>query len=505
MGCGSDEGPHDPTSEDPDIVPGPAGVGPGVRVLGGTTVTLGATESCTVEADAAGDRWCGFMGLSSTGTRNLFVVNVTQVIAGTAVSCEAPDPNCLLLTDDVQGRGADGHGTYFVGDTLVYYDASLVPYAWRPGMDGGRRLVSPSDSLDFVLCTPAARGTAVVCLALPDEQPDPTLVVADVYAGRADGASDPPLVLFDSVIGGNQADQGVRRFSCGFPSDGYVAWTSRPTADGLETLKLASVDDPASTTTIAEDVHAWDTSPDGSRWFWLSAIDERGTGVLQTAPFPDGAYPSDVLPGVADYGLHRDGSPVARTFGADVVSIADPLGAPETHVLIDRNVQTIVELSDHAYVAYAKHFVGTKTTDLFVSRLDGTAGCTLDTTVSVPLSSVVFSPGVEAVLWALSKAGTYDAFSTRLSDCSTVAVSPDVMVLTWIGHRTALFMDDFDADNARGSLRVRTVTRDGRLTSTPPLLIAEDVDTYAVAGGTLLYTVNGGGDQDGVYVRAFGN
>ena len=47
--------------------------------------------SCTAEAGAPGDRWCGFIAFSdsSSDARSLFVVNVSRVVAGDAVTCTA--------------------------------------------------------------------------------------------------------------------------------------------------------------------------------------------------------------------------------------------------------------------------------------------------------------------------------------------------------------------------------------------------------------------------------
>ena len=82
-------------------------------------------------------------------------------------------------------------------------------------------------------------------------------------------------------------------------------------------------------------------------------------------------------------------------------------------------------------------------------------------------------------------------------------------MLASLGHEIALFMDTFDDAAGAGSLRTLGVGNGNTLqTGTPPTLIADNVDSYTIAGpapGTLLYTVNAGGDTDGVYVRGFGD
>ena len=52
---------------------------------------------------------------------------------------DADEEHCVLLTPSLGGDSFDPthHGTLFQGDTLVYYDSALAPFAWRPGMPSG--------------------------------------------------------------------------------------------------------------------------------------------------------------------------------------------------------------------------------------------------------------------------------------------------------------------------------------------------------------------------------
>ncbi len=314
------------------------------------------------------------------------------------------------------------------------------------GMDGGRLLASHSESLDVAYCTPASSGTAVACLGFPNEQADPDIVVADLYAGAADGESEPLLAPIDHVIAATRADSGgVHRFNFDFPASGTVAWSGRLTPDGPEILKLASVADPASAITVASDVHEWTISPDGSAWLWLSAVDDQGTGMLQTALFPDGSYPKDLVAVTYDYAINRNGSLAAVTTDGSVISVVDPIGAPAEQRQLDNGVVALVALSDEDQVAYAKNLVGTRFGDLFVAKLDDSRTCTLDTKADVPLNSVHFSPGAETALWAHANADHYDAFHSRLADCSTVTLASDITVLGWMGSGNAVFMDSVDS------------------------------------------------------------
>lgn len=193
------------------------------------------------------------------------------------------------------------------------------------------------------------------------------------------------------------------------------------------------------------------------------------------------------------------------TTDGSVISVADPIGAPAEQHQLDNGVAALVALSDEGQIAYAKNLVGTRFSDLFVAKLDDSRTCTLDTKADVPLNSVHFSPGAETVLWAHANADHYDAFHSRLADCSTVPLASDITVLGWMGPGNAIFMDDVDSASSSGSLRFRNVGKNGEVLPAPPTLVAEHVDSRASWGpGLLLYTVNAGGDEDGVYVRAFG-
>jgi len=492
-----------------------AGVVTGSRVFTGTAATmLFHGPSCTEEATATGDRWCAFIAASdsTSDARSLFVVNVSRVVTAVEVTCAATDPNCLLLTAALGGDSLSPtlHGTYFQGDTLVYYDQSLAAYAWRPGMTRGRLLAAPAAGDNVVLCTPARTGPAVMCLRLPATQPELNVSHADLLIGKADGATEPLLSVADAVITSTAGDIGAPRFSFGFPpgADDHVAWTSRPDATGPETLKLQKAGDPASKVTVASDAHAWHVSPDGTRWFWLSGVDGTGVGTLHTAPFPSGASPTRVRVDVVDYGILPGGGQtvVAVTSLGALVAIAQPATAT-TEVVLDTQVRTLLDVSAAGHVAYAKRRVGANSGDLFVKKADGAETCVVEPTGRVPFRSVSFVPNAGAVMWARSKTDGFDGHYTRLRDCTTVAIAPDVVVLASVGHDIVVFMDSFDDATGAGSLRSLGVGNGNTLRAGTPALIADNVDSYTIvtpAPGALLYTVNAGGDNDGVYVRGFG-
>ena len=482
---------------------GPVGEGGGVRIYGGEAVMLPDGPPCTREAGASGDRWCGFLATSETGRNDLYVVNVTQVLAGVPVACGESDPNCILLAEEVIADANSWRPIYFDGDTLVYYDATLTPRVWRPGMDAGRLLAERQPGAELQFCAPAAAGTAVICLELPDVQMDPKLVQANLYVGTADGETEPLLHPVEQVIiGSNETLKGVLRFKCGFPADGYVAWSTPDSIEEPEILKLVQAGDLASSVHVASDVFAWNVSPDASRWHWLTDIDEKGAGVLSVAPFPDGSDPIEVLHDVTDYALAADSALVALTTEGDVWAVPDPLLEPADQRLLDQGAKELLAIGDGEFVAYAKLVVGKTNSDLYVSNVDTSQTCVLDETAEVPNSSLNFSPNGEALLWATPTPDGYDAHVSELGTCQTTRLASDIAVLGWVGDRTMVLVDDYDTTKLSGSLRFRNLT-DAAL-RTRPTLVAEHVTSNAITGSTLLYTARNADENDGVYVRAFG-
>ena len=84
-------------------------------------------------------------------------------------------------------------------------------------------------------------------------------------------------------------------------------------------------------------------------------------------------------------------------------------------------------------------------------------------------------------------------------------IATDITLLESIGDERVLFMDQFDNLTVSGTLRIRSVGSGNTVSAETPTPIADHVDSYAIMGAdTLLYTVNAGGEQDGVYIRSFG-
>jgi hypothetical protein len=477
---------------------------------------------CTSEVGATGDRWCAFVAASVTnpGNGDLFVVNVTKAAAGVSISCGATDANCIKLTSNY-GENEE-HPANFGGDTLVYYEFSGTPFGWRPGMTAGRALATADPlALDVVFCTPSTKGTAIYCLRiLPAAmQTDPTLLLTDLLAGKLDGAANPPLARVETIIAVNDADA-ISHFQIGFPVPGgdTIAWSARPTATGPETLKMQTIGNDASRVTVASGINSWTASPDGTRWYWLSAVNETsGAGALQSAPYPGGAGPVALASNIIQYDFPTPTSllAVATDTAKSMLAFADPVGAPTTSQTVDTGVIAFVALSKQAHAAYVKAMSssasGTTFTDMFVKKTDGTGACAITSTTNSFPFDAIFTPSAGGLAWIQRGATAIQAQFTRLSDCMAMNVGSNVVWTEPIGDRAVLYWDTFNNTTQTGALKFRTLAA-GAVSADPAAQISGQVATFAVlpvvvpTGGAdaVVYTVNAGGNDDGVYVRPFG-
>jgi hypothetical protein len=529
VGCGSsptagyadarsfDSGIPDATSGDADSAgtrPGPmSGLG-NILVAGGPATLLQNGPPCTGEVGATGDRWCAFSSPSSSsiGNVNLFVVNVSQAASGVKITCGGGtvDRNCLKLTGGFfeEANAPVSHAALFQGDTLVYFDLTGTPYGWRAGMPNGRVLALDIVAGDIRNCLPARRGTAVFCVRDLVGSPTATETQSDVLAGRLDGPSDPPLRKVDTVISDNPADD-LQRFQYGFPTSAgdFIAWSGRATPTGPSVLKVQNVDDDTSRRTVASDVFLWNTSPDGSQWYWLSQFGVR-SGNLQTAPFLDGAQPTSLIADVADFDIAPTGAIVAITSMGVLQGIVDPIRAPTNIASIDTGVLGFLNISAQGHVAYARHYNSIlDLVDLYVKNLDGTgARCALTTQMD-GRRGTRFTPGSGAIVWARTDLDSPvgeppSGLFTNLASCTTAVIGARVALVQPAGDTGIIFMDDLDRTD--GTLRIRGVTGGNMLAPGAPVLIQTRVDSYfplTSSRPALVYTVNAGSSTDGLYLH----
>jgi len=490
---------------------------------GGLPALLSQGPPCTWEEGATGDRWCAFVAdsVSMPGNADLFVVNVSKAGAGTSISCGLTDANCIKLTSawatDPPPPAPQYHPSGFGGDTLVYYELSGTAFAWRPGMTAGRAMaIFDTTSSDIWGCTASPKGPAAYCLSdLPMAmQTDPTnIILSNLLVGKVDGTASPSLARVEQVISANRADVNFAHFQVGFPVPGSdtVAWSSRATAAGPEILKMQTIGNDASRVTIASGINSWSGSPDGTRWYWLSAVNETsGAGALQSAPYPGGAGPVANASNVVQYDFPSPTSLLVVDSAENMVAFADPVGAPTASTPVDTSVIAFVGLSKQGHAAYVKTVSssasGTTFSDMFVKKTDGTGACAITAaTDSFPFDAI-FTPSSSGLAWIQRGVTSILAQFTRLSDCTAMSVGTNVVWTEPIGDKALLYMDGFNNVTGLASMQFRNLTA-GAVAADPATTISGQVGTFVVvpagASDLVVYTVDGGGNDDGVYVRGF--
>ena len=487
---------------------------PGAPIYQGSDAfMLFSGPSCTEEAGATGDRWCAFVAASPTtvAAADLFVFNATKAAAGTAITCgAATETNCLKLTADFAEDGF--HGAFFQGDTLVYFDGTAMPFGWRPGMTAGRALVAAdATTADVLGCVPAAKGTAIVCLKdLPAAmQTNTNIILSDLILGTVDGAATPPLARVESVISFNSGDGDAPRFAYQFlPGGQSLAWSTRTSATGAEILKTQKVGDDASRAMIGSDIHEWSVSSDGTHWTWFTQYNvTTGAGTLQSAPFPGGVGPVANGTNIVQFGFPSPRAVVSVSTGRAMSALAEPLTAPATMTAVDTGVLAFLDLSSKGDIAYAKTYNSlADLVDLYVKRWDSTtAACTLTSTTNGAYQAFLFMPGGGAAVWPRENGNmTFELLFTRLSDCNTMTLAaPGAFFVDATSDRAVIYMEGRDV-NGTGSLWTRPVS-DGTALGGEPTYISSQVGSFAslaAAPGALVYSVNGGGTGDGIYVRS---
>jgi len=471
---------------------------------------------CTGEMDATGDRWCAFFTPLGGYPADLYVVNVSKAAAGTSITCGTTDPNCLHLTNTFTQDSS--HVALFAGDTLVYYDGTATPFGWRPGMTAGRALaVADPTTMDVQFCQPSPKGSAVYCIrVLPmAQQTDPTnLVLVDLLVGHVDDVATPPLARVETVIGASSADTNVNHFETGFPVPGTdaFAWSARSSRTGPEVLKMQTIGDDTTRVTVASTVNGWRGSPDGKNWYWLSGInDTSGAGTLQSAPYPAGTNPATILANTVQFDFPTPSSLVIIDTQKNLRGLADPIGAPGTAVLLDTGAIGLISLSAQGHVAYAKATAavnGITFASMYAKKVDGTGACTLTAAADGYPPAFFFTPDSGAATWIQRGTAAYAARYTRLSDCTQMTADSGIVWTEPVGNRGVLFIDNYDSNSGTGLMSVLNVAAGNTLSTDAATRVSGQVGfwaTTASAGADIvIYTVNGGGNDDGVYVRGFG-
>jgi len=509
-----------------DALPAPMTGAGAFRVVAGPAELLKNGPPCTSEAGSTSDTWCAFTAPSrfNAGGQALYVVDLTVAMTGAPIVCGGvtPDPNCLLLTSGFAQD--DTHGGFFQGNTLVYFDSTATPYAWRPGMVNGRRLAAVSAAGgDVHDCMPARVGNAVVCVhdlpvspPVSADAPASTAINSELLVGTVDAAS-PVLPAIATVISSDSADN-QQRFQVQIvgAQGERIAWSSRAVPGGPEILNQQLIGDPTTRQVVATDVSKWTISKDGTHWGWLSAYNYNSSapsGTLQVANFPDGSNPVTVQPLTATYAFTVGSGLAVLATSKVLTGLVDPVNAPADAMQLDSGVISILSVSKLGHVAYVKKYDFVfGLVDLYVQKYDRTSIlCSLDRLEEVPYGAGLtprFLPGGTALLW--SRVTNLDTTDTRLmaagrftevTSCVTTNVDPDVVTMSALGDGNIVYSNSYDG--TAGTLQTRSVLGGTMLAPASATVIQTRTDAslslYPFLNA-LAYTVNVGGASDGLYL-----
>ncbi len=580
-GCGSSgESADYPSAVDfdarPDVIadagagdaplPPPVTAPGSVRVVGGSLHLLQKGAPCSGDVASPTDVWCAFVAPSplAPATNTLYVINISAASAGAAITCGGPnvDPNCLSLTPAFAEDTT--HPALFQGNTLVYYDGTLTPYGWRPGMLNGRALaLVTATSGDIHDCMPGRTGDSIGCLQDVPAPPTPaggaggaagtagaggvaqaaggsgggggvagasgaagaggaavvtpsTSIYSDLLVGHV-GPASPVLPRVTTVISGDTSDA-VQRFKwriVGTAGD-RIAWSTRAVPGGPEILNVQTIGDDTTRLVVATNVSQWTVSADASRWAWLSAYNydtSNPSGTLQLQGFAAGAAPATVMTNVASFAFTVGMGMYALSDSGTLFGIVDPVNAPMVTVAVDQGVVGVVTQSRQGHLAYLKNYDFVfRLIDLYVKKFDGTGtSCTLDRSMEVPFGNSLaprFLPGGGAVAWA--RVSNLDSTDPRLmaagrltdlATCASVTVDPDIVAMGTFGDGALILTDAFDGNS--GTLVVQGLVGGNALAPGANTVVQTRMNSSLSLYpflNVLVYTVGVGDPSDGLYV-----
>ena len=398
---------------------------PGRARLVGTHLT-----ACTnaVPASGNGDRWCAFtLPNRQIGLTDLWVIDVTKALAGTAITCNGTDPNCKLLippggtpalgTQLWTGQPMDGpiHPTThrFDGDTLIFHALASDTantysgpiFAWRPGWDAPRKI---SYSNAAYSCSAHFTAESFVCI----ENLTATMPLQFDLTG---GTPTVGAQLIKHVVpfrAGSQSSQWRAALSRDGQSLAFS--TGGLTIAERETFYVTRFDAPQNVTMVKAGVSRWSLSADGTKVYYLANYnyDTMGapSGTLTVMDFPSGANERTLAPMVGAVQVLADGAVDKGIAFFDAVIagkanykiMKDPTMPTQVTTVIT-NIGGVVALSrDLRFLVYYRDFNmdNGSTTDSYVVKTDGSmTTCTLTTTLDADQFGAPFTPNGSMVFW----------------------------------------------------------------------------------------------------------
>ncbi len=268
----------------------------------------------------------------------------------------------------------------------------------------------------------------------------------------------------------------------------------------------------ASRVTVASDVNTWRASPDGARWYWLSqVVTATRAGTLQSAPFPGGASPVAIAPNAVQYDFPTPTSLLVVDTAKQMLGFAE--SGQRAHRparwwtpacwLSSRCPSRATSATPSSSTPRPDRRSRTCTS----RRADGTGACTLTTATDGYPFDFIFTPDSTGLAWIQRTTASILAQYTRLSDCAVMNVGSNVVWVEPIANRAILFMDGFLTSTGTASMKFRNLAT-GAVSADPASTVSGQVGTFTVvssgATDSIVYTVNAGGNEDGVYVRSFG-
>jgi hypothetical protein len=350
----------------PDLPPlPPAALRP---LLPGTARLAGnGTGTCSHgPRSASTGTWCAFTKELDAGdggvTVELWVMNLSRVLAGTTLACDGSSPDCRRLHPGLWTGGALGGPLYpyddhFEGDTLIFYAGgiSTVPdgvyegpvWAWRPGW-AEARVISGDKGL---FCFGHLTAEVAYCVENVIQGPP---IQFDLRAGTlADAPGTLPL-LATRV---HPWKEGEIAWHAEFSPDGdhFAISVQEPSTEG-EVLHVGKTSElgKIALKEIAYNATAWRISLDGQKIYYLKDFMTGATpgGKLVMADFPAGTNPVTLQERVASFQLLAEPGAVDRGLG---FFQDKAMGLARFRVMADRahpeQVVTVVEGVDDVFTS----------------------------------------------------------------------------------------------------------------------------------------------------------
>jgi hypothetical protein len=530
---GSDEMIESDSRQAPGGASLPAGLAPPRRLLDDqATLTGHSTSSCSHDRSQSGPRWCAFSRPGTAGQTELWVINVSEVLArppaGNALACSEDGPACRRLTANLWvGGGLNGplhpYAHRFHGDTLIYYaDAVSGPrdvhrgpaFAWRPGWAQPRRIGSDR----AIECW--GHDQALVAYCLEDVAGNPNHPTsAELRAGPIgdrDGIELPSLGRISPY-----REDGVPAWQGSFsPAGDRFVFSSADPDPTVETLKVIDtaqlgLSAPAE---VARDAGLWQLSHDGQRVFFLRA-DAPGSEVndLYLADFPTGGNPVklgaradlvSVLGGEGrDQGVAFAVSPQPGQLSYQLLpDPRQPAGALTVFTL-QGQLDAVRISPDARFTAWTDGQFRVR-----VVQHAGLASCLLNQDPRQPAYSAAFLDGAGLIAWAESDGGDRDRRDGYYADPAGCQgkqrFAKAVFFIAPVGNRGFVFADETDDVSQRATLKYVAITGGKTWPAQGPVRVFPDIDGSSVVPVgwdplLLLFRVSiGPPDQQGLY--AFG-